>query len=109
MHRRGFGLAQRVEVHVEQAGTEILRFANDRGEGHAVENMRHLFCNGFERATDHLKRDGIDFGGDCFDRQGLCHAVHLGSSLKSGDAGAVNARVAVFERFGDVARWHQRR
>ena len=51
-HRRGLGLSQHEPVPVEDAGAEVLRFADDRGVGHAVEHAGHLLRDGGEGAAD---------------------------------------------------------
>ena len=51
-HRRGLGLGQHEPVPVEDAGAEVLRFADDRGVGHAVEHAGHLLGDGGKRAAD---------------------------------------------------------
>src|ERR1700730_4590164 len=60
MERRRFRFAQRVEGRVEEPGAEVLRFADDRGEGHAVEHVPHLLGDGLQGAVYDLERDRVD-------------------------------------------------
>ena len=45
--------ASSLPLRVEDAGTEILGFADDRGVGHAIEHARHLLGDRVEGAADH--------------------------------------------------------
>ena len=60
VERRRLRLAQGVELGVEEPGAQVLGLADDRGEGHPVEDVAHLLRDGVERPADHLQGDGID-------------------------------------------------
>ena len=61
MHGRGIGFAERIAISIEEASTEILGFANDRGIRHAVQHMAHFLGDGMKRTADNLQCDGGDF------------------------------------------------